>query len=56
MISDAKCIQNFERPMRRYEKNVKMYLNELTTEGAEWIRLATDRVGALNTVINSRVS
>jgi hypothetical protein len=32
------------RPRRRWEDNIKMYLREIWIDGANWIRLAQDRV------------
>jgi hypothetical protein len=32
------------RPRRRWEDNIKMYLGEIGIDGANWIRLAQDRV------------
>jgi hypothetical protein len=46
------------RPRRRWEDNIKMDLREIGLDGANWIRLAQDRIewGAfVNTVMNLRV-
>jgi hypothetical protein len=46
------------RPSRRWEDNIKMGLREVGIDGANWIRLAQDRVWWLafvNTVMNLRV-
>jgi hypothetical protein len=46
------------RPRRRWEDNIKMDLREIGNDGANWIRLAQDRVqwrGFVNTVMNLRV-
>jgi hypothetical protein len=46
------------RPRRRWEDNIKMDLGELWIDGANWIRLAQDRVqwrAFVNTVMNLRV-
>jgi hypothetical protein len=32
------------RPRRRWEDNIKIYLREIGMDGADWIRLAQDRV------------
>jgi hypothetical protein len=32
------------RPRPRWEDNIKMYLREIGIDGANWIRLAQDRV------------
>jgi hypothetical protein len=47
-----------ERPRRRWEYNIKIYLGEVGIDGANWIRLAQDRVqwrAFVNTVMNLRV-
>jgi hypothetical protein len=46
------------RPSRRWEDNIKMDLTEIGLDGANWIRLAQDRVqwrAFVNTVTNLRV-
>jgi hypothetical protein len=46
------------RPRRRWEDNIKMDLREKGIDGANWIRLAQDRVqwrAFVNTVMNLRV-
>jgi hypothetical protein len=46
------------RPRRRWEDNIKMDLREIKIYGANWIRLAQDRVQGrafVNTVMNLRV-
>jgi hypothetical protein len=46
------------RPRRRWEDNVKMDLREIGIDGANWIRLAQDKVqwrAFVNTVMNLRV-
>jgi hypothetical protein len=46
------------RPRSRWEYNIKMDLREIGIDGANWIRLALDRVqwrAYLNTVMNLRV-
>jgi hypothetical protein len=46
------------RPRRRWEDNIKMDLREMGIDGANWIRLAHDRVqwrACVNTVMNLRV-
>jgi hypothetical protein len=46
------------RPRRRWEDNIKMDLREIGMEGANWIRLAQDRVrwrAFVNTVMNLRI-
>jgi hypothetical protein len=45
------------RPRHRWEDNIKMDLREIVIDGANWIRLALDRVqwrAFVNTVINLR--
>jgi hypothetical protein len=46
------------RPRRRWEDNIKMDLREIGIDGANWIRLAQDRVqwrAFVRTVMNLRV-
>jgi hypothetical protein len=46
------------RPKRTWENNIKMDLREIWIDGANWIRLAQDRVqwwAFVNTVMNLRV-
>jgi hypothetical protein len=46
------------RPRRRWEDNIKMDLRETGIDGANWIRLARDRVqwqNFVSTVVNLRV-
>jgi len=46
------------RPRRRWENNIKTDLREIGIDGANWIRLAQDRVrwrAFVNTVMNLRV-
>jgi hypothetical protein len=46
------------RPSRRWEDNIKMDLREIGIDGANWIRLAQDRVqwwAFVNTMMNLRV-
>jgi hypothetical protein len=46
------------RPRRRWEDNIKLDLMEMGIDGANWIRLAWDRVqwrAFVNTVMNLRV-
>jgi hypothetical protein len=48
-----------ERRRRRWEDNIKMNLREIRIDGANWIRLAQDRVqwrAFVNTVMNLRVT
>jgi hypothetical protein len=47
-----------ERPRRRWDVNIKMGLREIGIDGANWIRLAQDRIrwrAFVNTVMNLRV-
>jgi hypothetical protein len=47
------------RPRHRWEDNIKMDLREIGIDGANWIRLAQDRVqwqAFVSTVMNLRVS
>jgi hypothetical protein len=46
------------RPRRRWEDNMKMDLRETGIDGANWIKLAQDRVqwrAFVNTIMNRRV-
>jgi hypothetical protein len=46
------------RPRRKWESNIKMDLGEIGIDGANWIRLARDRVqwrAFVNTVMNLQV-
>jgi hypothetical protein len=46
------------RPRRRWEDNIKLHLREIGIDGANWIRLAQDRVqwrAFVGTVMNIRV-
>jgi hypothetical protein len=46
------------RSRRRWEDNIKMDLREIGIDGANWIRLAQDRIqlrAFVNTVMNLRV-
>jgi hypothetical protein len=46
------------RPRRRWEDNIKLDVREIRVDGANWIRLAQDRVqwrAFVNTVMNLRV-
>jgi hypothetical protein len=46
------------RPRRWWEDNIKMDLGEIGINGANWIRLAQDRVqwrAFVNTVMNLRI-
>jgi hypothetical protein len=46
------------RPRRKWEDNIKLDLRETGIDGANWIRLAEDRVqwrAFVNTVMNLRV-
>jgi hypothetical protein len=50
--------RSLERHRHRWEDNIKMDLREIGTDGANWIRLAQDRVQCLafvSTVTSLRV-
>jgi hypothetical protein len=47
-----------ERPRRRWENNIRMYLRETVWEVADWIYLAQDREqwrAFVNTLMNLRI-
>jgi hypothetical protein len=46
------------RPKHRWEDNIKMDMREIGKDGANWIRVARDRVqwrAFVNTIVNLRV-
>jgi len=52
------CKRPLERPMRKWEDNIKMDLRETEIDRVTWIRLAPDRVrwqAFVSTVMNFRV-
>jgi hypothetical protein len=58
LIARPKGKRSLERPRHRWEDNIKMNLRETGIDGANWIRLAQDRVqwrAFVNTVTNIRV-
>jgi hypothetical protein len=58
LVGRTKGKRPLERHKRRWEDNIKMDLREIGIDGANWIRLAQDRVQwrpFVNTVINLRV-
>jgi hypothetical protein len=58
LVGRPKGKRPLERFRRRWEDNIKMYLKEIGIDGANWIRLAQDRVqwrAFVNTVMNLRV-
>jgi hypothetical protein len=55
---EAEFNESKRRPRRRWEDNIKMDLGEIGIDGANWIRLAQDRVrwwAFVNAVMNLRV-
>jgi hypothetical protein len=47
------------RPWKRWEDNINMILREIGIDGANWIRLAQDRVqwqAFVSTVLNIRIT
>jgi hypothetical protein len=55
---EARRQETTGRPRHRWEDNIKMDLGEIGIDGANWIRLAHDRVqwrAFVNTVMNLRV-
>jgi hypothetical protein len=58
-LGSQKVKRPLGRPTRRWEDNIKIDLRETGIYGANWIRLAQDRVqrrAYVNTFINLRVS
>jgi hypothetical protein len=58
LVRKPKDKRPLERPRHRWEDNIKMDLREIGIDGANWIRLAQDRVqwrAFVNTVMNIRV-
>jgi hypothetical protein len=58
LVGRSKGKRPLGRPRRRWEDNIKMDLRERGIDGANWIRLAQDRVqwqACVNTVMNLRV-
>jgi hypothetical protein len=58
LVGRPKGTGPLRRPRRRWEGNIKMDLREIGIDGANWIRLAQDRVrwrAFLSTVMNLRV-
>jgi hypothetical protein len=59
LVGRPKCKRPVGRPRRKWEDNIKMDLREIGIDGANWIRLAQDRVqwGAfVSMVMNLQVS
>jgi hypothetical protein len=58
LVGRPECKKSLRRPRRRLEDNIKMDLREIGIDGANWIRLAQDRVrwrAFVSTVTNLRV-
>jgi hypothetical protein len=58
MVRKPESNRALGRPRCRWEDNIKMDLREIGIDGANWIRLAQDRVqwrALVNTVMNLRV-
>jgi hypothetical protein len=58
LVGRLKRKRPLRRPWRRWENNIKMDLGEIGIGGANWIRVARDRVQwwtFVNTVMNLRV-
>jgi hypothetical protein len=58
LVGRPECERPLGRPRHRWEDNIKVERREIGMDGANWIRLAQDRVlwrALLNTVINLRV-
>jgi hypothetical protein len=58
LVGRPECKRPLGRPRHRWEDSIKMYLREIEIDGANWIRLAQDRVqwrAFVNMVMNLRV-
>jgi hypothetical protein len=58
LVGRSECKRPVGRHRRRWEDNIKMDLREIGIDGANWIRLAQDRVqwrAFMNTVMKLRV-
>jgi hypothetical protein len=58
LVTNPEAKRPLERPRRRWEDNIKLDVKEIGIDGANWIRLAQDRVqwqAFVNTVMNLRV-
>jgi hypothetical protein len=44
LVGKPKGKRPLGRPRRRWEDNIKIYLREIGFDGANWIRVAQDRV------------
>jgi hypothetical protein len=58
LVGRPKEKRPLERPRRRWEDNIKMDLREIGIDGANWIRVAQNRVrwrASVSTIMNLRV-
>jgi hypothetical protein len=58
LVGRAEGKRPLRKPRRRWEDNIMMNLREIEIDGANWIRLAQDRVQwrtSVSTVMNLRV-
>jgi transposase len=58
LVGRPECKRPLGRHRRRGEDNIKMDLRDIGIDGANWIRLAQDRVhwrAFVNTVMNLRI-
>jgi hypothetical protein len=58
LVGKPECKKPLRRPRLRWEDKIKLDLREIGIDGANWIRLARDRVqwrAFVNTVMNVRV-
>jgi hypothetical protein len=55
-VGKPESVRTLERPIRRWDDNIKLEFREIGWDGLDWICLARDRWMALvNTVLKLRV-
>jgi hypothetical protein len=58
LVGRRECKRPLGRPRRSWENDIKMDFREIGVDGANWIRLAQDRVqwrAFVNTMMNLRI-